>query len=31
MSFDTLGLDLHRELDPEQVAPQFAAKLKAED
>ena len=30
MSFDTLGLDLHRELSPEQVAPQFAAQLKAE-
>ncbi len=30
LSFDTLGLDLHRELTPEQVAPQFDAQLKAE-
>ena len=30
LSFDTLGLDLHRELTPEQIAPQFAAQLKAE-
>jgi DNA replication and repair protein RecF len=29
-SFDTLGLDLHRELDPEQIAPQFAEQLQAE-
>jgi DNA replication and repair protein RecF len=30
LSFDTVGLDLHRELTPEQIAPQFADKLKAE-
>lgn len=30
MSFDTLGLDLHRDLDPEQIAPQFADRLNAE-
>jgi DNA replication and repair protein RecF len=30
LSFDTLGLDLHRDLEPDQVAPQFAARLKAE-
>jgi DNA replication and repair protein RecF len=29
LSFETLGLDLHRELTPEQVAPQFAEQLKA--
>jgi DNA replication and repair protein RecF len=30
MSFDMLGLDLHRELTPDQIAPQFAEQLKAE-
>jgi DNA replication and repair protein RecF len=30
MSFDTLGFDLHRDLDPEQIAPQFAARLQEE-
>ncbi len=30
LSFDMLGLDLHRELTPEQIAPQFADQLKAE-
>lgn len=30
LSFDTLGLDLHRDLDPDQIAPQFADRLKAE-
>ena len=30
LSFDMVGLDLHRELTPEQIAPQFAAQLKAE-
>ncbi len=30
MSFDMLGLDLHRELSAEQIAPQFAEQLKAE-
>ncbi len=30
LSFDVLGLDLHRDLDPAQIAPQFADKLKAE-
>jgi DNA replication and repair protein RecF len=30
LSFDTIGLDLHRELTPEQIAPQFADKLKTE-
>lgn len=30
MSFDVLGLDLHRQITPEQVAPQFAEKLKQE-
>lgn len=30
LSFDTLGLDLHRELTPEQIAPQFEAQLKTE-
>jgi DNA replication and repair protein RecF len=30
MSFAVLGLDLHRELSAEQIAPQFAEKLKAE-
>ena len=30
MSFDALGLDLHRELTPDQIAPQFADQLKAE-
>jgi DNA replication and repair protein RecF len=27
LSFDMLGLDLHRELTPEQIAPQFAQRL----
>lgn len=30
MSFDVLGLDLHRQLDPADVAPQFAEQLKLE-
>lgn len=30
LSFDAVGLDLHRELTPEQIAPQLAAQLKAE-
>lgn len=30
MSFDLMGLDLHRELTPEQIAPQFADQLQAE-
>ncbi|MBL8131819.1 MAG: DNA replication/repair protein RecF [Anaerolineae bacterium] len=30
MSFDALGLDLHRELTPEQIAPQFADRLKVD-
>jgi DNA replication and repair protein RecF len=30
LSFNTLGLDLHRELAPEAIAPQFAARLGAE-
>ncbi|MCC6614542.1 MAG: DNA replication/repair protein RecF [Anaerolineae bacterium] len=30
MSFETLGLDLHRELAPDQIAPQFADRLQAE-
>ncbi len=30
LSFDMLGLDLHRELTPDQIAPQFADQLKAE-
>lgn len=30
LSFEVLGLDLHRELTPQQIAPQFMAKLKAE-
>jgi DNA replication and repair protein RecF len=30
LSFSMLGLDLHRELTPDQIAPQFAARLKAE-
>jgi DNA replication and repair protein RecF len=30
MSFNAMGLDLHRELTPEQIAPQFAAQLQAE-
>lgn len=30
LSFDVLGLDLHRELSPEQIAPQFDAQLKKE-
>ncbi|MBI1258968.1 MAG: DNA replication/repair protein RecF [Chloroflexi bacterium] len=30
LSFDMLGLDLHRELTPDQIAPQFAEQLKAE-
>lgn len=30
MSFEVLGLDLHREMTPEQIAPQFAEKLKHE-
>ncbi|NWG17990.1 MAG: DNA replication/repair protein RecF [Chloroflexi bacterium] len=29
LSFEALGLDLHRELTPEQIAPQFADRLKA--
>ena len=30
LSFAVPGLDLHRDLDPAQIAPQFAAQLKAE-
>jgi DNA replication and repair protein RecF len=30
LSFDMLGLDLHRQLAPEQIAPQFADRLKAD-
>jgi DNA replication and repair protein RecF len=30
LSFDTPGLDIHRDLDHEQIAPQFAARLKEE-
>jgi DNA replication and repair protein RecF len=30
LSFNAPGLDLHRQLDPEQIAPQFEAQLKAE-
>jgi DNA replication and repair protein RecF len=30
MSFNTLGLDLHRDLSPDQIAPQFSDKLQAE-
>lgn len=30
LSFNTLGLDLHRQLEPEQIAPQFADQLQAE-
>lgn len=30
LSFNALGLDLHRELTPEQIAPQFADRLKVE-
>lgn len=30
LSFDLLGLDLHRELTPDQIAPQFADQLKKE-
>jgi DNA replication and repair protein RecF len=30
MSFDAVGLDLHKELTPDQIAPQFADQLKAE-
>lgn len=30
MSFDMLGLDLHRDLSPEQIAPQFEEQLKKE-
>jgi DNA replication and repair protein RecF len=30
LSFDMLGLDLHRQLAPEDIAPQFAARLQAE-
>jgi DNA replication and repair protein RecF len=30
LSFSMLGLDLHRELTPEQIAPQFAERLKTE-
>lgn len=28
LSFETLGLDIHRDLTPEQIAPQFAEQLK---
>ncbi|MBK8035478.1 MAG: DNA replication/repair protein RecF [Anaerolineae bacterium] len=31
LSFDTFGLDLHRELTPDEIAPQFGDKLKAEE
>ncbi len=30
LSFNALGLDLHRELSPDQIAPQFADQLKTE-
>jgi DNA replication and repair protein RecF len=30
MSFNAMGLDLHRELTPEQIAPQFAQQLEVE-
>jgi DNA replication and repair protein RecF len=30
MSFGVLGLDLHRELEPDQIAPQFGDQLKSE-
>ena len=30
MSFNMIGLDLHRELTPEQIAPQFAEQLESE-
>lgn len=30
LSFEALGLDLHREMTPEQIAPQFADKLRAD-
>ncbi len=30
LSFDTMGLDLHRELKADEIAPQFADRLKAE-
>lgn len=30
MSFDTLGLDLHREMSAEEIAPQFADRLQAD-
>jgi len=30
LSFDMLGLDLHRQLTPDDIAPQFDARLKAE-
>jgi DNA replication and repair protein RecF len=30
LSFNTLGLDLHRELTPDQIAPQFAERLQVE-
>jgi DNA replication and repair protein RecF len=30
MSFETLGLDLHRQLDPEEIMPQFADQLQNE-
>lgn len=30
LSFDVLGMDLHREMTPDQIAPQFAEKLKNE-
>jgi DNA replication and repair protein RecF len=30
MSFATLGLDLHREMTPDQIAPQFAERLQTE-
>ncbi|MFW5772232.1 MAG: DNA replication/repair protein RecF [Phototrophicaceae bacterium] len=31
LSFDVLGLDLHRDLDPDAVAPQFADRLRDEE
>ncbi len=30
LSFDAIGLDLHKELTPDQIAPQYADQLKAE-
>lgn len=30
LSFEALGLDLHRELSPDEIAPQFADRLKSE-